>query len=99
MDFGLEFVKKLKPCKWRYRAPLNDGKDHFGFIAQEVDEIASRGEYGFVGHRDGFLTINYIEFIGPLVKAVQELTEKVETLEKEKVSRQKGRIWGLGRNK
>ena len=84
MDFGLEFVNKLKPCKWRYKAPLNDGKDHFGFVAQEVAEIVSKDDFGFVGVREGYLTLNYMEFIGPLVKAVQELSDKVDKLEREK---------------
>jgi hypothetical protein len=83
-SFGLKFIKKLKPCKWRYKAPLNDGRDHFGFIAQDVNEIVSPDEYTFVGKREGYLTINYYEFIGPMVKAIQELEEKVERLENEK---------------
>ena len=90
MDFGLEFVKKLKPCKWKYKAPLNDGKDHFGFIAQEVVELAPKDEYGFVGVKEGYLAIHYMEFIGPLVKAVQELSDKVDKLESDKKSKQKG---------
>jgi hypothetical protein len=80
-DFGLEFVKKLKPCKWKYKAPLNDGKDHFGFIAQEVAELAPKDDYGFVGIREGYFTVNYMEFIGPIVKAIQELDEKVDELQ------------------
>ncbi len=85
MTFGLEFIKKLKPCKWKYKAPLNDGKEHLGFIAQEIDEIVDRNNYGFVGMKDGFLTIHYMEFIAPLTKAIQELSEKVEKLEKSEV--------------
>jgi len=82
MDFGLDFIKKLKPCKWKYKAPLNDGKDHFGFIAQDVNEIASKNDYAFCGPEvDGYMTLSYHEFIGPLVKAVQELSDKVIELE------------------
>lgn len=89
MKFGLDFIKKLKPCKYNFKAPLNDGRTHFGFIAQEVDKIVSRTEYNFVDSKKLFrndngeyLAINYFEFIAPLVKAVQELDKKITALEK-----------------
>lgn len=80
--FGLDFINKLKPCKWRYKGLLDDGLEHLGFIAQEVDAIAPRHQYGIVCTKaDGMLAIQYTELIGPLVKAVQELNEKVIELE------------------
>lgn len=83
LDFGLDFIKKLKPCKWRYNAPLNDGRDHFGFIAQEINEIVNKDDYNFVITKEGYFSVNYYEFIGPIVKAIQELAEKIERLENE----------------
>lgn len=81
--FGLDFVRKLKPCKWRYLPPLDDGVEHFGFIAQEVDELASHKEYGFVVLDDeGMYGIRLTEFIAPLVKAIQELDKRIEELER-----------------
>ena len=93
IDFGLDFIRRLKPAKWRYQAPLNDGRDHFGFIAQDVDKIASKEDFNFVTVREGYYAINYYEFIGPIVKAVQELADKVEKLEYEieKIQKAKGR--------
>ena len=79
--FGLDFIRKLKPCKWRYIKPLDDGVEHFGFIAQEVDEIASKDEYAFVVVEEGTYKIVLGEFIGPIVKAVQELDIKISKLE------------------
>ena len=80
--FGLDFIKKLKPCKWRYKDPLDDGVEHFGFIAQEVDSIVPHDKYGFVViGKDGFYQINLAELIGPIVKAIQEVDEKVSALE------------------
>ena len=82
--FGLEFIKKLKPCTWRYRSgPLSDGKEHVGLVAQDVNEIVDKRKYAFVVMKNGFYAINYHEFIGPLIKSVQELEEKVEKLEQE----------------
>lgn len=81
MAFGLDFIRKLKPCNWRYKEPLDDGKIHFGFIAQDVDKLASYKKFGFVVKRGEYLHLAMTEFIGPLVKAVQELSDKVEALE------------------
>lgn len=81
--FGLDFILKLKPCKWRYRGVLDDGREHFGFIAQEVDELASKDIYAFVEvGSDGIYRLSLGEFVGPLVKAVQELSDKVALLER-----------------
>ncbi len=83
--WGTEFIRKLKPCHWKYRdTPLNDGKIHFGFIAQDIDEIACKKDYGFVGQKEGYLTINYHELIGPIVKTLQEYDERIKKLEKKK---------------
>jgi len=83
--FGLDFIKKLNPCKWRYLPPLDDGVEHFGFIAQEVDEIVSHEQYGFVVKgEDGMYRIRLTEFIGPLVKAIKELEQRVAELERKK---------------
>jgi hypothetical protein len=87
--WGLGFIRKLKPCFWKYRnPPLNDGKYHFGMVAQDVDKVASRDDYGFVStgsfYDEGLrLKLNYEEFVGPLIAAVQQLDQKVKVLEKE----------------
>jgi hypothetical protein len=61
---------------------------HHGLIAQEVQEvIASTGVDfgGFQDHSiaggDAAMTISYLELIGPLIKAVQELAARVAALE------------------
>lgn len=85
MDFGLDFIKKLKPCKWRYKPPLDDGLEHFGFIAQDIIKLASMDKYNFVGLNpdNDYYYLNLMEFIGPLVKASQEMCEKIDELEKQ----------------
>ena len=81
--FGLDFIRKLKPCKWFYRGHLNDGVEHFGFIAQDVADLAPPDKYAFtVVGPDGVYKISLGEFIGPLTKAIQELDAKVTELEK-----------------
>ena len=82
--FGLDFIRKLKPCKWRYIGPLDDGREHFGFLAQEVDSIAPHGQYGFVHlSEDETFMLAYGEFIGPMAKAIQELDSEVKRLREE----------------
>ena len=62
-----------------------------GFIAQDVEKAAIELGYDFSGvtkptTADGLYTLNYSEFVMPLVKAVQELSkandEKDARLEK-----------------
>ncbi len=82
--FGLDFIKKLRPCKWRYKDHLDDGLEHFGFIAQEVDAIASHKIFAFVDYckADDTYRIRLGEFIGPIVKAIQEIDERLDRIEK-----------------
>lgn len=81
--FGLDFIRKLKPCKWRYNGSLDDGVEHFGFIAQEVDSIAPKEQYGFTSiDKHGMYSIHPHEFLGPIVKAIQEIDERLIKLEK-----------------
>ncbi len=59
-----------------------------GFVAQEVDALVKKSGYIFNGvdvpqnEKDPY-TIRYAEFVVPLVKAVQELSAKVEEQEKQ----------------
>ncbi len=60
-----------------------------GFIAQEVEQAAKKIGYQFSGvdapkNGTDFYGLRYAEFVVPLVKAVQELNEKVDRLQKEK---------------
>jgi hypothetical protein len=66
---------------------------HHGVSAQQVQSIIAETGIDFGGFKDGKvkggsdqLGINYSEFIAPLIKSVQELTQKnkelVERLEK-----------------
>jgi len=84
--WGLDFIKKLKPARWKYNESipgLDDGRFHYGLIAQDVNEAADIKEFAFVSVRDGYFVVNYHEFIGPMIKAIQELSERIEELENE----------------
>jgi len=78
-----EIIEKLKPCSWVYNDILELGdKIHFGFIAQELLD-AFGSTYGFVEQGGDFLKVNYIEFIAPLVKIVQEHDARIASLEQQ----------------
>ena len=59
-----------------------------GFVAQEVEALIKKGNYSFNGvvtpqnDKDHY-SIRYSEFVVPLVKAVQELTAKLDAQQKE----------------
>jgi hypothetical protein len=83
--------------KWDYREDYNWGeKDgskkrsrfHHGLIAQEVAVACSFLDVDFGGLQDhsiaggkDVMSIGYEELIAPMIKAIQELTAKVESLE------------------
>jgi len=84
---SLETVKKLKPCEFEYNdckfnfKQVLDQRIHFGFIAQDVLELFPIDTFAIVSERDGFYMVHKDQLIAPLVKAIQELAEKVEKLE------------------
>ena len=52
---------------------------------QEVQEVFKDGHEDFAGitEKGEYLGADYVQFIAPLMKAVQELSEKVESQQKE----------------
>ena len=87
-DFGINFVKKLKPIKFRYDKDKFDGhiddRIHFGFSAQELAEVVSEDKYAIVTKDPrGYYMINYIELISPLAKGLQEALVEIDGLKEE----------------
>ncbi|MDR1120364.1 MAG: hypothetical protein LBM08_05560 [Dysgonamonadaceae bacterium] len=55
-----------------------------GFVAQDVEEVAQSIGYDFSGvdvDETGIYGLRYAEFVVPLVKAVQELSEQNDRLQ------------------
>jgi hypothetical protein len=69
--------------------PTEGKRTHYGLIAQEVAAaVVTSGVVDFGGYvmadeknPDSELGLNYSEFVGPLIKAVQELSARVRELE------------------
>lgn len=78
-QLGLNFINDLNPVSYTFRDSPN--KTRWGLIAQEVKETIDRHNVNFAGwHLDyndnpaSIQNLIYTEFIGPLIKAVQELS-------------------------
>ena len=70
---GLDIVNSTDVVDFKFISDIKE-VPHVGFIAEDTDPILSTPEL------DG---MDYTNCIGVLLKAVQELTEKVENLEDE----------------
>ena len=87
---GLDFINDLNPVSYKWKKKPQRPM-HYGLIAQEVLEtlkehgIESRDEFGGItGDEKGLYGAKYEEFTAILIKAVQELSEKVKKLEEGK---------------
>ena len=86
-EYTKELLLKLKPVEYTF---INDAiqNKRFGFIAQEVEESFKHVNLGLNysqfdenGQENKYLS--YLELIAPLIKVVNHLVDKVETLELE----------------
>lgn len=79
-DRGLDFVLRLEPVSYT----LKDGKrPHYGFISQQVEKLIKEDGKDFAGWvkedvKDGKQSLRYNEFISIIVKAIQELNDKLD---------------------
>jgi len=83
-DLGLDFINKLKPRSYKWNK--DDGKTHYGLIAQDLEEtLTSLGKTiadfgGIYKEDDSPMGLGYSELIAPLIKAIQELSTEVAAL-------------------
>jgi len=78
IDYGLEFVKQLRPVQYK----LKEGNDRtdFGFIAQDIEALLGTG-YNILNigeDEERTLSLRYTDLIAPMVKAMQEQQEIIE---------------------
>jgi hypothetical protein len=81
LNYGLHEISKLRPVSYHWKSDPK-GKRVLGLIAQEAltvtPEIIEAPQ-----KEDDYYAMNYVELIPVLIKATQELSEKVFRLEKE----------------
>jgi hypothetical protein len=82
-DLGIDFINTLKPKSYNLKnlEETHDdyNKKHYGLIAQDLKD--GKLKDSVFGDKDGEYGLNYNDLIAPLIKAVQELSAKVEALE------------------
>jgi hypothetical protein len=80
---GLDFVNALGPLSFEYKE--TPGEVHWGLVAQDVETVCDNLSISSVVVHEqpdtGIKHLNYMEFTAPIVKAIQELTERLEALE------------------
>jgi hypothetical protein len=92
-QIGLDFVNQLNPVQFKFRSPDSplDSGIQFGVIAQQIrDTLLEHGvdeENGVVykpiyeDNQEEYYSVNHIQLISPLIKAIQELSAKNNALE------------------
>jgi Chaperone of endosialidase len=92
IDIGLQEILQLNPVTFSWKKDSN-GTLHYGLVAQEVEKVipdaVTRSAIVTDDTPDGQLNMKYEELIPILVKSIQELNAKVESLENESQKREK----------
>ena len=74
-SLGLDFIEDLHPVSFQWKnQEKNDDLTHYGLILEEVEALGIDG----ITRENGIV---YTELIPPLIKAVQQLSERVTELE------------------
>ena len=80
-DLGLSFINSLNPVKYHWLNDENTSPYHYGLIAQDVDEVVSKDIAAIITEDSGSWNMAYNELISPMIKAIQQLSEKVDELQ------------------
>ena len=78
---ALEIINAFTPLSFRYIK--NDKEKHYGFTAQRIDKVCSKKDMAnpFVKNlNDDLKTVDYEQFIAPLIKVVQEHQKEIDIL-------------------
>lgn len=85
-NLGLGFISKLNPVSY---TRINDesGKTEYGLIAQDVEEVLKEegvNNSGMLTVTDeGMYELRYNDLLAPMIKAIQELNAKCDSLQNE----------------
>ena len=86
-DLGLDFIMKLKTISFNYKNDINKHRRD-GLIAQDVQQTLKDLNIDFSGlvvddDNDQTLNLSYGEFVMPLINAVQEQQQQIESYKSE----------------
>ena len=87
---GLDFINKLKPVDFKFIENTSN-RIHTGLIAQDVEEVLRDNDRAMLikskfideetGEEKEIYALRYNELIAPLIKSIQELSERIRWLE------------------
>lgn len=83
-ELGLEWINTLKARSYNWANGNDTTRQHHGLIAQELKESLGDRPFGGLSEPkddEERYTISYNELIAPLIKAIQQLSAKVDRLE------------------
>ncbi len=83
-DLGLDFIMKLQPVS--YRLIAGNGRLDYGFIAQDIEKALEGRKTNLImreNNKDRTYKMRGDDLLSPIVKAVQEQQQALESLEKE----------------
>jgi len=81
---SLKKISRLKPAEFSYKNPThgNTEKLTMGIMAQDVNEIWPHEKYSIIQKdQQGNYLVDYHQLIAPMIKAINELSNKIEKLE------------------
>lgn len=92
VDYRWDYREDYGAAEGRWDGSKRDGsrrrrRYHHGFIAQDIEALIAASGVDFGGFQDHAVnggadvkTLGYAEFLAPMVRAIQELSDEVETL-------------------
>lgn len=81
IPLGLDFINQIRPVEYVRKNNADNSKE-WGVIAQELQQVLTDADYddaGLIsedGSEEHYLSVRYTDLIAPMIKAIQELTEK-----------------------
>ena len=81
---SLKKISKLKPAEYSYTDSFKGETERLsmGIMAQDIDKVWPYEKYSVL-HKDinGYYAVDYVQLIAPIIKSIQELSEKIEKIE------------------
>ena len=81
-NLGLSFVMSLKPVSYAWRNSVST-VPNFGFLGHEVEEALGGRKFGGLNKSDEGYSLRYVDFIAPMVKAMQQQQQQIDSLKRE----------------
>lgn len=79
-DLDISFIRKLNPVSYRMKSDTS--VKHHGFIAQDVEPLLPDSPDSLkMQYKDGVKGMDYIALIAPIVKAIQQIDERLIKIE------------------